>query len=216
MIYFIKTQGYDAIKIGHSKDFETFKVRFGTGRVFCPFQMELLGTLDGGTEAEAEIHRRFAPHALRGEWFKAGPVEEWLSTQTLLTENQMGLVNEALTKDEFAQLNATLEKHATKRDAIIFRLIHCLHLTTGEVLRLQKFNVVPEGISMGGVVHPIPEPVNSHLQAYLKDVKNCRSSFRAEGDQLFPVSERHLRRIWDTWRPCKKGLLSLTYTPISV
>lgn len=68
-VYFIKAGEF--IKIG----FTTINARrrMATFQVGHPHDLVLLGVLDGTTERENEIHARFAPFHVRGEWFRAAP-----------------------------------------------------------------------------------------------------------------------------------------------
>lgn len=72
LVYFI---GYDGgpIKIGHSVNPTARLVDLQMG---SHEDLRILATMPGGLRKERELHRRFAAHRLRGEWFS--PVEEVL------------------------------------------------------------------------------------------------------------------------------------------
>ena len=57
MVYFVKAGDY--IKIGYSKNEKAFKTRLSSYKTSCPFEVEVLGTLDGGVEEERNIMNYF-------------------------------------------------------------------------------------------------------------------------------------------------------------
>ena len=67
MIYFVKAGDY--IKIGYSKDNKSFESRISTIKTNCPFEIEILGKIEGGVEQERNIMNYFIKFHLRGEWF---------------------------------------------------------------------------------------------------------------------------------------------------
>lgn len=67
MVYFVKAGDY--IKIGYSKNEKAFKTRLSSYKTSCPFEVEVLGTLDGGVEEERNIMNYFIKFHTRGEWF---------------------------------------------------------------------------------------------------------------------------------------------------
>lgn len=67
MVYFVKAGDY--IKIGYSKNEKAFKTRLSSYKTSCPFEVEVLGTLDGGVEEERDIMNYFIKFHTRGEWF---------------------------------------------------------------------------------------------------------------------------------------------------
>lgn len=67
-VYFIQAGVDGAIKIG----FTRFPVldRLKSLQVACPDELRLLAVLAGDDGKETEIHKRFAPDRIRGEWFR--------------------------------------------------------------------------------------------------------------------------------------------------
>ena len=64
IVYFIKCGPY--IKIGVTCD---IAIRLTDMQVGCPYDMEVIGTIDGGRCREKEIHGILAKSKHRGEWF---------------------------------------------------------------------------------------------------------------------------------------------------
>jgi hypothetical protein len=71
MIYFIGCEEAGAVKIGlvSKRPYE----RLNQAQVNCPLVLELLAICEGGKPAEAELHARFSPFRIRGEWFRLTP-----------------------------------------------------------------------------------------------------------------------------------------------
>lgn len=67
MVYFVRAGDY--IKVGYSKNEKAFKTRLSSYKTSCPFEVEVLGTLDGGVEEERNIMNYFIKFHIRGEWF---------------------------------------------------------------------------------------------------------------------------------------------------
>jgi len=68
IVYFIEAVGAERIKIGHSKD---PKQRLQELRKNAPFELRLLGMMNGGEAAERRLHHLFAAARRQGEWFEA-------------------------------------------------------------------------------------------------------------------------------------------------
>lgn len=75
MIYFIQAQGIGHIKIGFT-DGDPL-VRMSQLQPSSPVPLVLMATTSGTQEVEKQLHKRFAEHRVRGEWFK--PVSELLT-----------------------------------------------------------------------------------------------------------------------------------------
>lgn len=69
MIYFVLAATTDLIKVGVTS--QSVQSRISALQTACPFDLVLLGTVDGGEVQEAAIHRCWAEHHERGEWFRA-------------------------------------------------------------------------------------------------------------------------------------------------
>jgi hypothetical protein len=69
-VYFIScewgTLGRYAVKIGFARN---PKAKMRVMQVGCPYDLHLLGVMEGGREMESKLHHRFAEHRIRGEWF---------------------------------------------------------------------------------------------------------------------------------------------------
>lgn len=71
MIYFIGNKKQKLVKIGYTD--QSIRVRFSTIQSNCPFEVEILLTIDGMRNTERHIHDIFKNAHYRGEWFKITP-----------------------------------------------------------------------------------------------------------------------------------------------
>jgi hypothetical protein len=70
-VYFIQAVPDGLIKIGKANCVHT---RLKELRCASPNELKLLATIeDDDPKAEAKLHKRFAPHRIRGEWFHPAP-----------------------------------------------------------------------------------------------------------------------------------------------
>lgn len=63
-VYFVECEGF--VKIGYSETPRWRPHDFATGN---PFECRLIGLVEGGSDCEKDLHRRFKKHHHRGEWF---------------------------------------------------------------------------------------------------------------------------------------------------
>ena len=70
MIYFLQDRAKLYIKIGFS---ESVPSRVASLRTASPNELVLLATCEGDRDAEAALHRQFAPYREVGEWFRPAP-----------------------------------------------------------------------------------------------------------------------------------------------
>lgn len=71
MIYFIKTGEY--IKVGYTKDKNTFKVRLRSYQTSNPHEVEVLNLFEGCVSLEKDIINYFIKFHKKGEWFNYAP-----------------------------------------------------------------------------------------------------------------------------------------------
>ena len=64
MIYFLKSDKY--VKIGYSKN---PKKRISILKISIPFEMEVIGIIEGDLKKESQLHRMFSKLRVQGEWF---------------------------------------------------------------------------------------------------------------------------------------------------
>lgn len=64
-VYFLRCEQY--VKIGSGSDVQR---RVSDHQISVPFKLEVLAVIEGGVELEKELHRQFAHHWERGEWFR--------------------------------------------------------------------------------------------------------------------------------------------------
>lgn len=67
-VYFIRCQ--DFVKIGYATD---VRRRLAAIQISSPYEVTLLAECKGGSRLECELHKRFAAHRVRGEWFHLTP-----------------------------------------------------------------------------------------------------------------------------------------------
>jgi len=87
MIYFVKTEESNFVKIGYSKGDVRNRVRkFQTG---CPELLTIIHWERGGYKDETEYHKLFKNSHYRGEWFRMEPeISEYLR-EVWLTRDYM-------------------------------------------------------------------------------------------------------------------------------
>ena len=66
MIYFVTARDIGRVKIGYSANPRNRLVGLQTG---CPVRLVMERVMHGYEVDEADLHSRFAPHRLNGEWF---------------------------------------------------------------------------------------------------------------------------------------------------
>lgn len=71
MIYFIRSGISGPVKIGYSKDISGVTSRLSSLQVGNSKKLSIIGIITGDMKKEAELHKTFAAHKIRGEWFKS-------------------------------------------------------------------------------------------------------------------------------------------------
>lgn len=89
-VYFIQSGEGGPIKIGYSTNVEK---RQRDLQISSPHQLALLARLPGGPKLEKVIHRGFAEHRVKGEWFR--PADDLL---TFIHEVSIGAFEQPETK----------------------------------------------------------------------------------------------------------------------
>jgi hypothetical protein len=75
-VYFIATQSERAVKIGWSTNIAK---RLDILQSANPEKLRLVGVVQAGKAKEAEYHKRFGGHRIRGEWYRLpGPIRSFL------------------------------------------------------------------------------------------------------------------------------------------
>lgn len=70
LVYFVRDAAVRLVKIGTTRDLPR---RLQSLRCSSPSKLDLLGTISGGIDVEADLHRRWADLRSHGEWFR----ERW-------------------------------------------------------------------------------------------------------------------------------------------
>jgi len=115
-----------------------------------------------------------------------------------------------LTDAEFNRLIDTLKKFNTDPNSLLIRLVLFTGARSVEALR-----VTPSDLENGAVFIRGAKGSNDREMHVPPDFFEELAEFaKAKGtdQRLFPISERHFRRIWDWWRPVKKGGHCLRHT----
>lgn len=71
-VYFVRAGNTGAVKIGCTSE-ACFAARIAAIQVGNPDRINVIRTVVGGIDVEAQIHHRFAANRLRGEWFTFDP-----------------------------------------------------------------------------------------------------------------------------------------------
>lgn len=78
MIYFVTARDIGRVKIGYSANPRNRLLALQTG---CPVRLAMERVAEGTEWDEAELHGRFSPHRLNGEWFSlAAEIEDLMAT----------------------------------------------------------------------------------------------------------------------------------------
>lgn len=127
--------------------------------------------------------------------------------------------NKFLTDEELKALYLLLEKIKDKtktteteyRDSLLLRLTLRSSARSCEILRLRPKDLGKDMITLWGAkgsnsrTIPVPIELIRELKEYCKDLSS--------EDQIFPITTRHFRRIWDLYRPnASKGTHSMRHT----
>lgn len=70
-IYFIQCGDDGPIKIGHTKGLAIN--RLNNLKVYCPYKLTLLFSMQGNTSLEKQIHKELKQYKTTGEWFSPTP-----------------------------------------------------------------------------------------------------------------------------------------------
>lgn len=73
MIYFLRANGLDMVKIGYTRDEDSFQTRLQALQTGVPWKLELLRIIEGEQALEGVLHRFFADRRHHGEWFTYSP-----------------------------------------------------------------------------------------------------------------------------------------------
>lgn len=83
MIYFLRDEAYNAVKIGYSSNYETFKKRLRSLNCGRPVDLSILLIQEGGNlHSEKQLHEVFRPLLIQREWFKyQGKLKEFIERE---------------------------------------------------------------------------------------------------------------------------------------
>lgn len=109
VIYVIKPDGLDYVKVGQTRDLYP---RMSTIQTGCPHELRILFVLLGGTDEEARIHFDLGAHRERGEWFRLNA-----ETQAVLDRLRADAI------DYDAMMDGLLEKARLDKRAAIAAMV---------------------------------------------------------------------------------------------
>ena len=115
-----------------------------------------------------------------------------------------------LTDNELNQLFKLLSRYRGQRDRILILLTLFSGGRSAEVLNIKKSDVTESSVTLYGLkgshdrTIQLPEDFASELRGFISSLGN--------DDKLFQITTRHFRRIWNQYRPCKKGIHSLRHS----
>lgn len=73
MIYFLRANGLDMVKIGYTRDSDSLQSRIQTLQTGVPWKLELLRVIEGEQALEGVLHQFFSDRRHNGEWFTYSP-----------------------------------------------------------------------------------------------------------------------------------------------
>jgi hypothetical protein len=157
MIYFAQADISGQIKIGYHGGTDA-NDRLRELQTGCPTKLFLLGTLPGGPETEADLHKRFAFAHVHGEWFN--PVPELLA---YIGQQSSGLnLNGTAVESRFVQIKILTVGGKRFSQALLFQLpdigiIDWSGCESGLPLR-------EKGQPWGWIRMPSKHPTNAHYE----------------------------------------------------
>jgi hypothetical protein len=128
MIYFIREEATQFIKIGYTGDVDD---RLATLQTGCPGSLVLLLQIEGSKPEETAWHERFADARARGEWFR--PVPELLLAIMEAKGSQLDADN--------ARLRADLDAERAQRTVTEAQLRQLVSVNNSKADRFTKDGV---------------------------------------------------------------------------
>ena len=76
-VYFLEAVGLNLVKIGSTN---RVTARFVALQAACPVEVRMLKVTKGRRRDEVALHKRFAEHRVRFEWFKLAPLRDFIAS----------------------------------------------------------------------------------------------------------------------------------------
>lgn len=76
-VYFLEAVGLNLVKIGSTNRVTS---RFVALQAACPVEVRMLKVTKGRRRDEVALHKRFAEHRVRFEWFRLAPLREFIAS----------------------------------------------------------------------------------------------------------------------------------------
>lgn len=115
-----------------------------------------------------------------------------------------------LTDEEFNRLMSKLVQHRGKRDSILLRLALFTGARSIELLRILRKDVTDGAVTIRGAKGSNDRTIPLNPE-FFEELVGYASKLQPS-DRLFSITERRFRKIWDKWRPVKKGGHCLRHT----
>lgn len=115
-----------------------------------------------------------------------------------------------LTDKELEQLNKTLQRFKNDPHSLLIRLVLFTGARSAEALQITAGDLEDGAVFIRGAKGSNDR--EAHVPAAFFEELTQFAKGLARDQRLFPISERHFRRIWDQWRPVAKGGHCLRHT----
>jgi len=115
-----------------------------------------------------------------------------------------------LTDEEFSRLMETLQRFKDDHNSLLIRLVLFTGARSVEALQVTPADLEDGAVFLRGAKGS--DDRQAHVPAdFFEELTRFAKKLNKD-QRLFPISERHFRRIWDQWRPVKKGGHCLRHT----
>jgi transcriptional regulator with XRE-family HTH domain len=164
MIYFVQ-YGYDGpIKIGYAKNIRN---RLAFLQVASPFDLILIGQIEGDRSYERKLHRKFKKSRLTGEWFT--PTDDLIEFLGSLPPSEKVKLKARSRGVRAAALQSDLAKATGYSCPMISAILNGSKRPSGKgLLRLKKETGIPFDLWIAGTKEEIREAYNEYCERRTK------------------------------------------------
>jgi hypothetical protein len=202
-IYFLRMN--DRIKVGFSTD---VKGRLNYWRTTLPYEVELLGAIDGTRKLESEIHGRLAEYGVKKEWFRdcatvRAVIDDLLKRGPAAVEMSRPQKKEHLV--EMPEYDRPTDHWAKASEDIeaIFQRYNC------EKFFIKRLREIEEGLEPGSFVTKWPDwPFTLHRLRWIthlsvvamSEVAECFDELSAEWEEFSPGVGLQLQALVEKYK----------------